>query len=300
MKSLITEEILRERLLPCDATIEQCRVRGGNGWKVKFPCGVVATFSPEQITSCDRNKASHEDYEQAVYECCDLVNEVRGGIGIYGGASKKDTKAFIEWCEAYGFKVNDNPRRGFSTRQVPEYFGEGATVEKKSGGWQVSLPNGSGVLFKQRRIWNVWGDPQVYEAALRMMSDNYGVVLVAGTKENVLGGIAHGKALSIEVIPELYVGEAAYKRVGGVAGALSIIPAIIIGINYENIAYGVVGALMLAWVGSAVYGALFIKDGTKIARERGQALKSSFPAVHGASASRKASMDEVRERGMII
>jgi hypothetical protein len=300
----MTEEMLRAQL-PKDVTIRKCRVPDGPnllgclGWKVTFPCGVVAAFSPYKLMGCERQKASWEEYEQAAFKCCHLANEIFGGIGIYGGASKKDTRATIEWAEAQRFKVNDNPSRPFTRRQMGDYFHEDAIATKKSGGWQISLPNGSGVLIKNNRIENVRGDAWVYEAALKMMNENYGCAIVSGTKENILSGIAHGSLHGIEVIPEQYTAESTYKRVGMVCGAICALPCVVTGMTYDNVLVGLLGGMLAAWLMSFIYCAVFLRNSQKKARERGQALKNSHPPIHGASASRKASIDAARARGML-
>src|ERR1043166_8276383 len=89
-KKCMTLDLIREQL-PDDVRIKACLF---GGWKARFPCGVVARIKKHRLGPVRRNKASQEDFEQAVFELCSLAQEVWGGIGLYGGASKEDTEAF--------------------------------------------------------------------------------------------------------------------------------------------------------------------------------------------------------------
>jgi hypothetical protein len=265
--SRITEALLKEKL-PKDVKIEGHH----DGWKVTFPCKVVAEFGKDFLGPIKRKKVPYKEFEQAVLACCHLANEVFGGIGIYGGASKNDTKAFITWCQSHGFKVHEEPGRGFSADQVTQYFGDGATLEKKRRGSRISLPDGSGVFIKHQRIERVWGE--TYDAALRMMNENNEFVIVGGSRDNVVMGLARGTALGIEVIPELHLSEKVYTCIGGAAGAICFFPGIAVGTAYGNMLYGLFGALVASIILSAIICLLFVRDSVAKARERGQALKT--------------------------
>jgi len=233
---------------------------------------------------------------------CSLAQEVWDGIGLYGGASKEDTEAFIKWCEAYEFTVNDNPYRPFTSQQLAKYFGTEATAKREwsYGAWRITLPNGSGAIVGGDKVYEVWGDGKCYEAALRLLNELHGYAVAAGSKENVLAGIAHGNALDgVEVIPELYTSHKVYQRVGVVCGAIFGLPGLVIGITSNNMSYGILAGMGGAYLASAGYALLFLRNSKAQARMRGQALKGAFPAVHGASASRKASMDDARKQGML-
>jgi hypothetical protein len=297
-KKCMTLELIREHLTD-DVEIKTCLF---GGWKARFLCGVVARIKKRRLGRIRRNKASYDDFEQAVFELCTLAQEVWGVIGIYGGASKEDTEAFIKWCEAYEFTVNDNPYRPFTSQQLAKYFGTEATAKREwtYGGWRITLANGSGAIIGGDKVYEVWGGGKCYEDALLLLNELHGYAVAAGSKENVLAGIAHGNALDgVAVIPELYTSKKVYQRVGVVCGAIFGLPGIMIGVVYNNILYGVLVGMVAGYIASIGYSLLFLGNSTAQARMRGQALKSAFPSIHGASASRKANIEDARKRGML-
>jgi hypothetical protein len=71
----------------------------------------------------------------------------------------------------------------------------------------------------------------------------------------------------------------------------------ILGIASDHVVAGVIGGIVTASIASVIWLFLIASGGIEGARQRGQALKSAFPAVHGGD--RKAGFDDAKTRGML-
>jgi hypothetical protein len=203
-------------------------------------------------------------------------------------------------ARSYGFKT-EKLSWPFSRAQVQKYLGVEATIKFK-GGWRVVLPNGSFVLLKpnsknQLAIWRVAGGSRVYAAAVRILAEVQGVVPVSGTKENILAGLAYQAMLpGVEVVPELHSTFRTHFVIGAISGIFGFM-GIGIGLNSDHPGMWIAGGYLVTAVVAWLWLRAVAPGGLQGARERGQALKSSFPAVYGGE--RNAELQDAKKRGML-
>ena len=137
----------------------------------------------------------------------------------------------------------------------------------------------------------------VYSAAVRILADVQGIVFVSGTKENILAGLAHQAILpGVEIVPEFHPTFRTHFVIGGISGIFGLM-GIGIGLNNDHTGMWIAGGYLVSAVVACLWLRAVAPGGLQGARERGQSLKSSFPAVHGGN--RKAEIDDAGKRGML-
>jgi hypothetical protein len=241
-----------------------------------------------------------ENREQLQFELMGLAQEVWGSVSLV--SLRRSQEWWNLWIYAKAYHLNvENPCALFSRVQAQRYFGEEATVKLgfSPGGWRISLPNGCSAVIglnskREKLIVEAVGGSEIFAAAILLLKEIQGYAIVAGSQETVLAGIAQGDTMGIEVIPELYPDETIYKKIGLVCGMVCGSAGLLIGILNDNVVGGVVGGILGAMVACMICGSFVARGGIQRARQKGQALKSSFPEIHGGN--RKATLDEARER----
>jgi hypothetical protein len=168
------------------------------------------------------------------------------------------------------------------------------------GGYRINAGNGMSAVIsfnpnKELMVTRVVGGSEVLEAAILLVNEVQGYVIASGSRDNILSCLAHGETLNVEVIPELYITAAQYRKVGMVAGALCGLPGLIIGLTTNDIVQGLLLGAAMAVSASTLYSIVFQRNSRKRARERGQALKSNYPA----RGKRQSNVDDARRKGML-
>jgi hypothetical protein len=226
-------------------------------------------------------------FQEEVWASNWLGEEAWGGVSAYGGASQEDTTTFISALEEAGIDTGD---QGLMLR----HFGPKATVKFGwLGGFTITLPDHSFVKFEGGAIEEVRGGGDLFRAALKLIyeiaPDN---VVVRGKPDLLVMGVEHGKALGIEVIPEdpLKV----FCAVSGAIMQLTCMALAGIWLDlWEAVFAGYIAGIAICIIG----GRLFWRQLRAAARRRGLAIKGLDHTTH--DASRKASLDDAKSRGML-
>jgi hypothetical protein len=301
----ITEELISSHLVECyeGTTLE----RTPDSWVITTPAGRKIKIHDYYIDFRGITKLlpgeARNDNEQWRFELMSLAVEAWGVVSLISCHDEKDgSERGLLWLYAKCYKLPvDSPAFPFSSTQAKNHFGDQATVKLRLGGFRIDVGHGTSAFIgfnpeKELMITKAVGGGAVLEAAMRLVEEVQGYVIVAGSKETIISGMAHGETRGIEVIPELYITQGHYIRVGMGIGA-------IIG----PVAFGV-GVATSAEIGFAVYFgvgliaqwvwiSLFLGNGRTKARERGQALKGNHPS--GGIDRRRSSLEDARSRGML-
>jgi hypothetical protein len=221
------------------------------------------------------------------YECAKIAQAVWGGFTFptVKGQELLDAVAIAEEC---GFTVKDE------RVLLAKYFGVKAKMKRRwMAGFRIEMPNGTSVHI-HGGIQEVNGDSDLYARTLKYGHAVLGSepLIVSGSQENCLAGIAHADQLGIEIIPELYP-----KRI---FEAISLVTALVCGtagaLYFESLPGFLGGYFGSIFVMPFVVLALS-RPMQRSARRRGHLLRSRFPQIHGGD--RKAALEEARARGMV-
>ena len=194
-----------------------------------------------------------------------------------------------EIVESCGFTVKDDRVR------FMRHFGIEAKWKRLvGGGGRVELPNGSSVHLAASAVQEVTGDGQLYAAALKYMHQarKGKPVVVTGSQENVLAGIAHGEQLGIEIIPELYP-KRFYQGFALLGAIMCATAGFYLIDGWQGFLAGYGASLVLVPVLLAVLS----RPMRRAARRRGNRLRNLFPHVQGGD--RSAKIADAKARGMI-
>jgi hypothetical protein len=234
----------------------------------------------------NRKDIDEDKFQEEVWECLNLGQEVWGGIGVYGDGSREDRAIFLRNLESVGIKTGD---QGL----ILKHFGPEATIKYFRPGWEVKLPNGSGVKVRGAAIEEVTGGAEIFRSALMLLNEIApGNVVVRGNQELILAGLQHAATLGIQVIPEQYP-ERMYALIAAVVQIACIALALIWMTFWDALVVGWVAGTLLCMLANRVFWKRMMND----ARKRGQNLNSKWPSVHGGE--RKASVEDAKAKGMI-
>jgi hypothetical protein len=248
---------------------------------------------------------TEEDRGQIEFELNNLASEVFGSIS-YAASSR----CAADWSEAwvvalvarsYGFKT-EKLSWPFSRAHVENSLRDKATIKSKGRGWRISLRNGSFVQLDYNAnhelvISGVAGGRNVYGGAIRLLAEVQGIVPVSGTKANIQAGLAYESHLpGVEIVPELYSTFRTHFVIGAISGIFGFM-GIGIGLNSDHPGMWIAGGYLVTAVVACLWLRAVAPGGLQGARERGQALRSSFPPVHGGD--RNAKLEDAKKRKML-
>jgi hypothetical protein len=130
-----------------------------------------------------------------------------------------------------------------------------------------------------------------------ILADVQGIVCVSGTKENILAGLAYESLLpGVEIVPELYPSSRTEFAIWAISGIFGFM-GIGIGLNNDHTGMWIAGGYLVSAIVACIWMRAIAPGGLQAARERAQALRSSFPAVHGGD--RRANIDDAGKRRML-
>ena len=79
------------------------------------------------------------------------------------------------------------------------YFGKGAKITGFGGHYRVTTPTGGEVLIKPNEFKLIFGGDDVYRACTLLSQQMWGSATVRGSREFMLGMMAHGEANNVNV-----------------------------------------------------------------------------------------------------
>ncbi len=179
---------------------------------------------------------------------------------------------------------------------VRKYFGKDAKIYGFDGWYRVTTPGGGLVrIGPGDRARLVYGGDDVYRALILLAGECWGGVKAGGngSREFLLGAIAHGEALGVNVQPDFRDWKATLAR-WVVATLVCLFVCAVLGPDQPGDAHGVIGLL--------VAGAVFFLMKRKARREEQYKLETGgfhYPRGTSGASFADEDEDELRKGGLI-
>jgi hypothetical protein len=312
---LITAELIHDSFDCFDgASIENNQ----DGWLLTTPTGRTVKIHDYHIDfrgitkvmpgEIEKEKQLPGDYEltreQLQFELMSLAEEACGVVSLISCHAPEDMQEGGNlWLYGKLYKLKmEGPWWPFSSTQVQRFFGGNAVMKLRLGGYKIEADKGMSAFIglnaeRELMVVRVVGGSALMEAAILLVHEVQGYVIAGGSKDTILSALGHGETLGIEVIPELYLTNGHFMRVGTLFGAVMGVPILLLAVSlanfYEGLAIGFGAAITICFL----YLVIFQKNGRKQARERGQGLKGNFPSA--TIGRRQSNIDDARKRGML-
>jgi hypothetical protein len=173
---------------------------------------------------------------------------------------------------------------------VRQHFGGGAKIRSAGlGAWRVTTATGGEVVITQRKIRVKSGMDDVYRACVLLSREAWGGGTVQGSREFVLGAVAHGEAWDVPIRPD-------YSKRGAGAKRFLVSFFIVIGALKIGIAQTNEGMLLTLAFALAVYFAM--RHGSKQkAQKEAEQMGYHYPRVQGTAGA--ASHDDAERKGWV-
>jgi len=259
------------------------------GWFVDLESGVSVTIRRKRIDFGKyreiENRGDVEEwlFHEEVEGCLALGQELWGGIRVFGGPTKANEAAVLEYAASTGINTGD---QGLALR----HFGPEATTKYTLSGFTVCKPSGAYVKFECGAIEKVCGD-NMLRPALSMVHeiapDN---VVVRGKAELLLMALHEARTMDITIIPE---GD--MQMLVAVASNVAVVLCAVLALQWVNlwqaVAIGYVGGYSLCVVALSMFRRQF--------RDRARRKGLEIVKFDTAKPVRKASIEDARKRGML-
>jgi hypothetical protein len=173
---------------------------------------------------------------------------------------------------------------------VRQCFGSGARIRSAGlGAWRVTTCTGGDVTITQRKIRLKSGTDDVYRACVLLSRAAWGGAEVNGSREFVLGSVAHGEASGVPIRPD-------YTKRGAGAKRFLVCFFIVIGALKIGIAQTDEGMILTLVFAFAVYWAM--RQGAKQkAQKEAEQMGYHYPRVQGNADA--ASRDDLERKGWL-
>ena len=259
-------------------------------WFVDLESGAGVTIKRKRIDFgkyrevTNRGGIDERLFQDEVEACLALGQEVWGGIRVFGGPSKADETAMLEYAASAGIKTGD---QGLVLR----HFGPEAVIQYTRHGLIITLPNHGYVKFECGAIEKVGGD--MLRPALAMAHEIApDAVIVRGKAGLVVMAVQLGKTRNIEVIPESDL-----RSFYGITGTAVQLTCIALGCYWLDLWVAIIVGYIAGVVLCTIGGRVFWRQLRSLARKRG--LQMLGPEAPSSGASRRASMADARDKGML-
>jgi len=172
---------------------------------------------------------------------------------------------------------------------VKKYFGRDAKIRGFGGNYRVTTPTGGEAIISSKNMRLLAGGEDAYRAMVLLIGECWGTgVAYEGSREFMLGMMAHGEACGVPIRPE-------FKSRGVFARWLVFIVILVIG-------FGIGGGkdpsiLFSSVVIAALIVAVMGRSAKREAQRKAEELGFHYPRIHGLS--RAASHEEAARRGWL-
>jgi len=172
---------------------------------------------------------------------------------------------------------------------VREYFGSGVRIRGFLGPpYRVTTPTGGDVVIMRNNLKVRRGDDAVYRACTLLARDLWGRMTVHGGREFVLGMMAHGEALGVNVRADHTNRWAAVLRALVVTGVV-VAGMAVSGQDGSGKAVTLCVALLIWWV--------MQRSAKREERRKAQQMGFHYPRVQGMAGA--ASHDDAKRKGWV-
>jgi len=259
------------------------------GWLVDLESGASVTITRNRIDFGKyrelENRADVEEwmFQNEVEACLELGQEIWGGIRVFGGPTKSDEAAVLEYAASTGINTGD---QGLVFR----HFGAEATTKYTLNGFRVSQPNGAYVKFECGAIEKVCGDNMLRPALSMVHEIAPDRVVVRGKAELLLMALHEARSMDIAIIPECDM-----EMFIVVASNVAVVLCAVLAFQWLNIWQALVVGYISGCSICMVASRIFCKQFQAMARRKGLEIVK----FDTAKAVRKATIEDARKRGML-
>src|SRR5271165_6878580 len=82
---------------------------------------------------------------------------------------------------------------------IKRHFGSDAKVRGWGGNYRVKTPRGGEVRITPNGIEVIVGGHDIYRACTLLVRDKWGSATIRGSREAMLGAVAHGEVLGVDI-----------------------------------------------------------------------------------------------------
>ena len=188
--------------------------------------------------------------------------------------------------------MNKNVIKGRKKRAsrelVRECFGNKASITGFGGHYRVKTPTGGHVVIEPTRITFLFGGDDTYKAGILLSGKLWGHGVARGSREFMMGAVAHGDAWGVNVRADHSDRWAVLQRTAGCF--LILLLGLAWGARSDN-------AGMIATVAAMVcFWFLMKRRATAEEQRRAEAMGFHYPRVHGA---RFADDEDLEDGGLL-
>jgi hypothetical protein len=173
---------------------------------------------------------------------------------------------------------------------IRRYFGSGAKIRGGFGSWRVTTATGGEAVITQTKITLITGSDDVYRACVLLSGEAWGGGTARpGSREFMLGMMAHGEAWNVPIRPDHTKRGAGAKRF--LVAFMIVIAALKIGIAQTD-----EGMFLTLIFAGLVYLAMR-QSAKRKARKEAEQMGYHYPRVQGTAGA--ASRDDLERKGWL-
>lgn len=172
---------------------------------------------------------------------------------------------------------------------IRTYFGRSAKVRGFGGHYRVKTPTGGEVVITPSNIKVIFGGDDVYRACTFLARDKWGCAKVTGSREAMLGAVAHGEAWGVNVRADHSDPRAVSARV--------FVCLCIVGLGLAMGAGQDDSALLITLFVAVCVWALMKRSAQHAEQRRAEEMGFHYPRVHGTAGA--ASHDDAEREGWV-
>ena len=189
-----------------------------------------------------------------------------------------------------GTKANWKWRKQRITRKlVRRYFGSDARIWGVWGSYRVTTPTGGKVVVRPNDITLVTGGDDIYKAFVRLCGAAWGEVTVKGSREFMMGALAHGEAWGVNVRADFRDSKASFRQL--------VMFIFVVGLGLLLGAGNSDAALLATFAIAAFIWLLMRRQEKRREQQRAEAMGFHYPRVHGSAGA--VSHDDAKDQGWV-
>jgi hypothetical protein len=167
------------------------------------------------------------------------------------------------------------------------YFGKSAKIRGFCGYYRITTPTGGEVVISPREIKLIFGGDDVYRAVTLLSRDKWGRATVRGSREFMLGMMAHGEANNVNVRADHSNRGAAFAR------GFVFVCVVLVGLASGGAQNG--ATILFTLCAAAAIWSAMKRSARREEQRKAEQLGFHYPRVHGTAGA--ASDGELERKG---
>jgi hypothetical protein len=166
------------------------------------------------------------------------------------------------------------PKKRVTRELIREYFGRNARIRGFGGHYRVKTPTGGEVVVRPNKIKLIFGGEDTYKAVVLLSGYLWGHGVAKGSREFMMGAVAHGEACGVNVRADHSDGWAVVRRIA--AAIVLLLLGLVWGARSDNpMMIATVLAIVCVWF-------VMKRKARREEQRRAEAMGFHYPRVHGA------------------